>query len=47
VPCRKPVLEKAFGFEEAPRLALEVLREAAKLDPFLKRISVHNIVAYQ
>jgi hypothetical protein len=46
-PCRKPLLENPFGFGAVRPAVPKVLREAAKLDPFLKRISVHNIVAYQ
>jgi hypothetical protein len=46
-PCRKPVLEMAFGFEKVRRVAPKVLREPETIDPLLERIFVHNIMGDQ
>jgi hypothetical protein len=47
VPRRKPFPEKTFWLVEVRRAGLEVLRGAAKFDPVVKRISVHNVIAEQ
>jgi hypothetical protein len=47
VPRRKRPPEKTFGFGEVCRVDPDGPREAAKLDPMVKHISVHNIMAYQ
>jgi hypothetical protein len=47
VQRRKPVLEMTFGFVGVRPVGPKVLREPETIDPVLKRISVHNVVADQ
>jgi hypothetical protein len=47
VSWRKPLLETTFRFEEVHRFALEALREPETIGPIVKRIFVHNVMAYQ
>jgi hypothetical protein len=47
VPRRKPAPETTFGFGVVRRVGPKVLREAAKFDSVVERISVHNIMPDQ